>query len=1529
MADKPIPTILVKPKKLSPIAWARKKTLRTNQPVTAESSSSSKEAGHPTTYQSSGTQTIDTATKSLVDPLITNEQISATTSTAPKEQQKTTLRPHVGPLIEPQGRNEASLFTSSHLGHDFEKHLDSSPPTLVHVKEKRTLWDDAYDLIKRRDRSIVRWYETIISGDLQHPAPEIAPRSRSSEPIENIISQRDYLFRRQQMNRLLGGWFDGSDVDGWTHTDVYEHESDVSLLSYREIFAKSQGKGCPGAVIAWVAACYGSQILQTPTSANENDCSGIIYVISRMEWYDLLSRLSMGDKEDNSPDPALRNRTLDLYAVVLSYLMKVTCFHFNEPDFNFPIEVIYGKPTLEGIIEAEKALSLFNEKLVKNPLEMLLDATRTEQTIYKDTAGEQPVRNGGLIEGLHVVDPRPRYMDTTDPNQMQAMNEVYNWLLKRREYHDFREWSKSDSRILLINGPPGQGMTLLLNGAVQALPKEPDAKCLSFFFFEYGNSESNNAAAALRNLMWHILVQQPSLEIHLKQKYDTTGRKEFNHPNDFIALSAVFYAMIQDQSFPETYLIIDSLDECAYNGAWVGLDALVDLIVMSTSLSTRVRWLVSSNYDEPIKSKFETCGGQYLDLGPNVHGSHVVMQNYIKYKASKLAVDKSYDNELETTVVDRLYKQGPDNYLWVDIVCEALRSEEIWYVEDFMKELEVRRDLPSLYSYLQDELNSAHQQKDRDFCFDVLSTLAVVHQSLHLIHSFMNGHFLIWVDALSTAKRISQATIRLQQADFHLQQMYMKETADDDLNDLCDLIHDAHLFLQLHQSTNSPSDLPASNTLLFCPENSFTKKAWFPRAFPWLSDSPVMDQHWNYNFTNFRGHTGSVTDNAISSDGQILASGSEDGTVRIWDTQTGTTQQTLSVGRNAEVIRVAVSKRTVAASSDENLVVVWDIFTGCELGTLSHVKYTHAHALCLSSAGDKLAVSYDRSVQIWDVDGKQDNWRHSEVKEYPSRVHSLEFSQDGMLLLLGVSDMIEIWDINNHLIREKFESPTAITCAVFSSYSIGEKKLIASGLADGSVCIWKTDSEPGYKGTKPLQVAEIANAQNDPSDSTREGKLEVAKEISAVTTKPTQILRGQPGSPGNTGIRVRSMAFSPDGLRLASASGNTIDIWDITTGTRLRTFQTSGSDTFIVVFASPDGAYLASNSLDNNVHLWNVAGRPEKALPDTTSKRKAINELAICPQKKMIAGARLGGLVVLWDLESKALIPRETQLRHTGNVRLLAFSPNEGEKLLSASDDGTVQVCDVATGSRLHIFKGHKDWVRYAAWSADGYYVASASDDGSVRIWKIGGKEEVAPTQILDGAHEGSYARAVAFSPDGKYLVSGGSDKKVVVWEQIKHGVWERKGIPLDGHTKPVDSVLVTPDSKHVLSASIFDTTLRMWDLGNREETQPPIRIDWVDSKMWWYPPVPHGQGTPNYVMTPQGAQPLGFSLPETSKAQTPNYWRLRYNRKSSGCWITSRDKDVIFFPKEFVPRSSLVLGERAVIGTRSGDIYVFGASNG
>jgi WD40 repeat protein len=277
---------------------------------------------------------------------------------------------------------------------------------------------------------------------------------------------------------------------------------------------------------------------------------------------------------------------------------------------------------------------------------------------------------------------------------------------------------------------------------------------------------------------------------------------------------------------------------------------------------------------------------------------------------------------------------------------------------------------------------------------------------------------------------------------------------------------------------------------------------------------------------------------------------------------------------------------------------------------------------------------------------------------------------------------------------------------------------------------------------------------------------------------------------------VRSVSWSPDGRRLATASWDgTARVWDAD-GRKILALEGHRSQVNCVAW-SPDNTRLATASWDGTARVWDaVRGRELHRLDGHTGR---IWSVAWSPDGTQLATGSQDATARVWDADGGR--ERLALKGHAGDVVCAAWSP-DGKFVATGSADGTARVWNAADGRERLILKGHAGWVNSVAWSPDGTRLATGSRDGKVKVWEaVSGRE----TLIHEG-HAG-WINCVAWSPDGTRLATGNSDGTARLWDADGN----RELLILPGHPCQVNCVAWSPDGK-LLAVGSADGTSKLWD---------------------------------------------------------------------------------------------------------------------
>jgi WD40 repeat protein/type II secretory pathway predicted ATPase ExeA len=504
------------------------------------------------------------------------------------------------------------------------------------------------------------------------------------------------------------------------------------------------------------------------------------------------------------------------------------------------------------------------------------------------------------------------------------------------------------------------------------------------------------------------------------------------------------------------------------------------------------------------------------------------------------------------------------------------------------------------------------------------------------------------------------------------------------------------------------------------------------------------------------GHTDAVWSVRFSPDGARLVSAGADGTLRLWDAQTGAAIGEPLTGHDDIVFSAAFAPdgaRIVSASADGTLRL-WDAQTGAPVGEplIGHTDWVLSAAF---SPDGQMIVSggADAQVRLWDA---ASGAPLLELNGHTGWVRSVAFGPDGLTLLSGGTDgTLRRWDV----VSGQGALLGAHTDAIWSVVFDASGAQALSGGADGRVLLWDVTGDQGL-GVVFAQQAEavaalalhggwLASANGSPTGSGADHSIRLWNTADGAPRPP---LIGHTRS-------VTALAFSPDGARLASASvDRTLRLWDAQTGAAVGEPLVGHTDAVMAVAYSPDGSRLASGSFDGTLRLWDAQTGAAVGEP-LSGHTDAVLTLAYSPDGARLASGSFDGTLRLWDAQTGAAVG-EPLSGHTDAVTALAFSP-DGRLLATGSRDQTIRLWEMPSGQPVGApLAAHDNWVLALAFSPDGRLLATGSRDQTIRLWEMPNGQPLG--QPLRG-HTG-WVSALIFAPDGAALYSGGHDAQVRRW---------------------------------------------------------------------------------------------------------------------------------------------------------------------
>ncbi|CAE6431194.1 unnamed protein product [Rhizoctonia solani] len=676
------------------------------------------------------------------------------------------------------------------------------------------------------------------------------------------------------------------------------------------------------------------------------------------------------------------------------------------------------------------------------------------------------------------------------------------------------------------------------------------------------------------------------------------------------------------------------------------------------------------------------------------------------------------------------------------------------------------------------------------------------------IAEFLKGpQLMYWIEVLSLLGRLDVGISGLSK-------LASLEPTPDNWGLIAAWAKDAHRFiLSYYDPIAASAPHLYISALAFAPSKSLTAlrmRPYFPNT---VTVAKIPGSVWHPCIKSII-HPQPVQSLSISPDGLRVVVGYADGSLGIWDLQTGARFSESLVGHRDPVTCVVYSTNSdlIASGSYDTTIRVWDA------GGL-HTSYVLAghsgpvHAITFSPDAATIASgSSDKTIRLWD----SITMRPIQVPYigHSSRVSSVAFSSDGTKLVSASWDKtIRVWSVapggqqlaeNPLVITEHSDS---VTCAALSP----DGSKIASGSKDGSIQIW--DSQTGEQAEPGTSSAEHSDSVTSIAFSPNGSRLVSTSLDGEIHLHGATTLEPFSGPLGHSNS-VNGIAFSPNGAYIVTGSTDmTTRVWEISERPKpMTTTPIVGHSSYVYsVAVSSDGSRIISGSQDNTIRMWDAQTGAPIANP-FVGHSGGVNSVAISPDGARIVSVSSDRTMKLWDTTTHAVLH---SYPHNSRIRCVAFSPN-GVTIAFGSDEGEVYLWDSIDWKMIgNALQGHSPnyWIWSVAFSPDGAYLASSSAIGTVIIWDT--KTHTRLENPLSG--HPSRVGSIAFSPCGTQLVSGSNDRTARLWD-IKTG---RMIQELRGHSNEVVSVAFSPNGYYIASGS-WDNSVRLWDTGTGQLIRQP-----------------------------------------------------------------------------------------------------------
>ncbi len=576
-----------------------------------------------------------------------------------------------------------------------------------------------------------------------------------------------------------------------------------------------------------------------------------------------------------------------------------------------------------------------------------------------------------------------------------------------------------------------------------------------------------------------------------------------------------------------------------------------------------------------------------------------------------------------------------------------------------------------------------------------------------------------------------------------------------------------------------------------------------------------------------RGHSRRVNCLAISSELQLVVSGSDDKTIYLWDFNSGQILRRF-LGHAGEVTAVDLdsANRRVLSGSKDRTVRLWDLDSAkCIMTLHGCVQAVNSVRFC-PNGQMAIAASEDGSVRIWDLTSGQ---CLRSIRKSKNGIKSVDWSPDGKRILFTQSAELEYWSLGKTTI-DSYHAPWMLSSIIQSE---------TAGQAQGEFDQLMERAEQSLNNADALEAMDLIQKARKVEGFERDAKAfdlwcKLYRKLPVIGCRGAWEVKKISGL-SNTANQVGKMAqidtvnaicLSPDNLYFFACIVDTIKMIEIASGRCIKVFKDKNG-MVTTIRPSPDGRYLITGGAF--VQTWEIEAGKSVLTLSLMEKELGSKDACFSPDGNFIlttfkTQAQSG--LCIWNHTNGKLIRRINlfgensvgfgKSSRNSSIEKIGFS-QDGRTFYAISSDGSLSTWDFATGRSLQVIEAHQDWVLSAELTHDSRYAATsgAGTDPPIRVWDLEKSRN-----IRTFSEHTSVINSLLFIGNEKFLAAAGHDKKIRIWD-ISSGKLVQV---LEGHTDLISSLCASQDGSFLVSAG-KDRTVRIWAID--WELRPQQLSDW------------------------------------------------------------------------------------------------------